>query len=254
MLGAIILTAVLVCLCYTSWRIWSHIAPSRLWGNPFTLLEPLRARVHFQKPQLRATYSAISSNGGDYPRLSLQPSSMKSEYDVVVIGSGYGGGVAASRMARAGKRVCVLERGKERWPGTYSHTYKDAIREYCVTGRTSSVQLSVGKATALYHTIKGKGQDVFLGCGLGGSSLINAGVFLRPDERILKAGEWPKEIRGDTNALTECECSDAKRKSDQHNLFLQTMNELRTCSSRLLSHLIIRHHANRPSSSNKPKP
>lgn len=40
---------------------------------------------------------------------------MRPEYDVVVIGSGYGGGVAASRMARAGKSVAVLELGKEKW-------------------------------------------------------------------------------------------------------------------------------------------
>jgi choline dehydrogenase-like flavoprotein len=40
---------------------------------------------------------------------------MRPEYDVVVIGSGYGAGVAASRMARAGKSVVVLELGKEKW-------------------------------------------------------------------------------------------------------------------------------------------
>lgn len=50
----------------------------------------------------------------DYPKLSSQFESMKSEYDVVVVGSGYGAGVAASRMARAGKSVAVLELGRER--------------------------------------------------------------------------------------------------------------------------------------------
>jgi choline dehydrogenase-like flavoprotein len=49
-----------------------------------------------------------------YPRLSRPCNSMNVEYDVVVIGSGYGAGVAASRMARAGKSVAVLELGWER--------------------------------------------------------------------------------------------------------------------------------------------
>jgi choline dehydrogenase-like flavoprotein len=36
----------------------------------------------------------------------------------VVVGSGYGGSIAASRLARAGS-VCLLERGRELQPGEY---------------------------------------------------------------------------------------------------------------------------------------
>ena len=49
-----------------------------------------------------------------YPKLSRPFEWMKSEYDVVVVGSGYGAGLAASRMARAGKTVAVIELGRER--------------------------------------------------------------------------------------------------------------------------------------------
>ena len=56
-----------------------------------------------------------------YPRISKPAELFRHTYDVVVVGSGYGGGVAASRMARAGQSVCVLERGKERWRKCLGH-------------------------------------------------------------------------------------------------------------------------------------
>jgi hypothetical protein len=135
------------------------------------------------------------SKNSRHPRLGGPPSSIKSSYDVVVIGSGYGGGVAASRFARAGKTVCVLERGVEKWPGEYPHTAQDAMKEYTVSGRLCGKNFRIGEDKGLYQTIKGEGQDVFVGCGLGGTSLINAGVWLRADERILRGNEWPAEVR-----------------------------------------------------------
>lgn len=50
-----------------------------------------------------------------FPRISRPVELMRPSYDVVVVGSGYGGGVAASRMARGGQSVCLLELGKEKW-------------------------------------------------------------------------------------------------------------------------------------------
>lgn len=41
--------------------------------------------------------------------------------------------------------------------------------------------------------------------GLGGCSLINAGVFLRADEATLKMSPWPSEIRNHPSELEDCE-------------------------------------------------
>jgi cholesterol oxidase len=55
----------------------------------------------------------MDRKGVDMTKMSKSITKLRPHYDVVVVGSGYGGGVAASRMARAGKQVCVLERGRE---------------------------------------------------------------------------------------------------------------------------------------------
>ena len=68
-----------------------------------------------------------------FPRLSLPHASIKSHYDVVVVGSGYGASIAASRCARAGQFVCVLERGKEWLPGEFPETFRDASKQTQVT-------------------------------------------------------------------------------------------------------------------------
>ena len=42
---------------------------------------------------------------------------MDEHFDAVVVGSGFGGSVTAYRLAEAGRRVLVLERGKAYPPG-----------------------------------------------------------------------------------------------------------------------------------------
>ena len=40
-------------------------------------------------------------------------------FEAVIVGSGFGGSVTAYRLAEAGKRVCLLERGKPYPPGSF---------------------------------------------------------------------------------------------------------------------------------------
>ena len=127
------------------------------------------------------------------PRLSRPLADMDARYDVVVIGSGYGGGVAASRLARAGKRVCVLERGREIMTGEFPARFPQMAKEMQV----STAKLRTGSATALYDVRLGEDMHVLVGCGLGGGSLINAGVALRPDQRVFEDRVWPDELRDD---------------------------------------------------------
>jgi cholesterol oxidase len=115
---------------------------------------------------------------------------LKPSYDVVVVGSGYGGGVAALRLARAGKQVAVLERGREFPTGTFPGRFPDLRREMQLTG----ARMRMGPKTGLYDVRLGEDMHILVGCGLGGGSLINAGVALRPDARVFRDPVWPDQI------------------------------------------------------------
>lgn len=132
-------------------------------------------------------------------RLSSPIENIKSHYTVVVVGSGYGGGIAASRMARAGQQVCVLERGKEFQPGEYPDTQFEATREM----QTDLPAFHTGPRTGLYDLRVNEDINVFLGCGLGGTSLVNANVSLRAEPRVFDDSRWPQAVRDDMHTLIE---------------------------------------------------
>src|SRR5262245_17721158 len=123
-------------------------------------------------------------------RLARPLDRLKPHYDVVVVGSGYGGGVAASRLARTGKRVAVLERGREFLTGEFPSRLPELRGQMQLTGR----RLRLGSPTGLYDVRFGEDMHVLVGCGLGGGSLINAGVALRPDDRVFRDARWPQEV------------------------------------------------------------
>jgi len=114
-------------------------------------------------------------------------------YDAVVIGSGYGGGVAASRLARMGLRVAVLEQGRLWRPGDFPTTAKARRKTTRLTGRAPKL----GDPAGLYYLSVGKGLTVFGASGLGGGSLINAGVALRPSFDWLRKSGWPDAVVSD---------------------------------------------------------
>jgi cholesterol oxidase len=125
--------------------------------------------------------------------LSRSLDHLRDRYDVIVVGSGYGGGVAASRLARAGKRVAVLERGREVLTGGFPGRFPDLKNELQVTGK----RIRTGPSSALYDVRLGEDMHVLVGCGLGGGSLVNAGVALRPDSRVFADEVWPGQIAQD---------------------------------------------------------
>jgi cholesterol oxidase len=126
-------------------------------------------------------------------RLSSPLGEIRPAYDVVVVGSGYGGGVAASRLSRAGLRVCVIERGREFLTGEFPARLPELRRELQIVGG----KMRSGRRTGLFDFRLGADIHVLIGCGLGGGSLINAAVGLRPDARVFADAAWPQQVRED---------------------------------------------------------
>lgn len=116
-----------------------------------------------------------------------------SAYDAVIVGSGYGGGVAASRLSRLGLKVAVLERGREFLPGDFPTTLLGTQREF----QASWGRKRLGSPTALFDMRLGPDIQAVVGCGVGGTSLINANVCLAPDSLVFEDQIWPQSVRTD---------------------------------------------------------
>ena len=91
----------------------------------------------------------------------------------MVVGSGFGASVVAYRLAEAGERVCVLERGRPYPPGSFPRDPRGLANNLWDPG--------VGMY-GLFDIWAFKGIESVVSSGLGGGSLIYANVFIRKDE------------------------------------------------------------------------
>jgi cholesterol oxidase len=111
---------------------------------------------------------------------------MKEIYDVVVIGSGFGGAINACRLAQAGRSVCILERGK-RWGK------KDFPR---TTGQVSRSFWNY-KDLGLLDYRAFENIDVIQASGVGGGSLVYFNVHIRTPKEIFEDPRWPQTVKRD---------------------------------------------------------
>lgn len=130
-------------------------------------------------------------------RLASPIGQLKARYDVVVVGSGYGGATAACRLAQASRNrnggVCLLERGREFVAGEFPDTPMGALRRL----QMEFGRFRLGSRTGLYDMRVNDDITVVQGCGLGGTSLINAGVVIEPTDDVFADACWPEGFRAD---------------------------------------------------------
>ncbi|HTN84012.1 MAG TPA: GMC family oxidoreductase [Sorangium sp.] len=109
---------------------------------------------------------------------------MVDRFDVIVIGSGFGGAITAARLAEGGARVLVLERGR-RW--TASQHPRGPTDAWLYQ------QNSPAKHNGWLDLRFFPRMIVAQGAGVGGGSLCYSAVLLEARPQLFDAG-WPPEI------------------------------------------------------------
>ena len=108
-------------------------------------------------------------------------STRQSKYDVAIIGSGFGGSVAALRLAEKGYRVLVIEAGSRFEDADFAKTNWD-LKRYLFFPRLGLK--GIQRMDLLSNVL------VMSGAGVGGGSLVYANTLYRPDEVFFKTGSW----------------------------------------------------------------
>ena len=103
------------------------------------------------------------------------------DYDVVVVGSGFGGSVTALRLSEKGYRVAVLEAGRRFADDEFARTSWD-VRRFLWAPRLGCFGIQ------RIHRLPDV--TVLAGAGVGGGSLVYANTLYPPDDAFYDDPQW----------------------------------------------------------------
>ncbi len=106
---------------------------------------------------------------------------MEHNYDVIIIGSGFGGSVSALRLTEKGYRVGVLEAGRRFAPEDFPKTNWN-LRRFFWFPRLG--MRGIQRMTLLKDVL------VLSGAGVGGGSLVYANTLYRPHDAFYDDPQW----------------------------------------------------------------
>ncbi len=106
---------------------------------------------------------------------------MNFDFDVAIVGSGFGGSVAALRLTQKGYRVLVIESGARFADGDFAKNSFD-LKRFLFFPRLGL--LGIQRIDLLKNVL------VMSGAGVGGGSLVYANTLYRPPSEFYKTGSW----------------------------------------------------------------
>ncbi len=106
---------------------------------------------------------------------------MKTDYDYVVIGSGFGGSVAALRLAEKGYSVCVIEKGRRFTDAELPKSNWDLRNWFWMPKFYFS---GIQQLTLLHNVF------ILSGTGVGGGSLVYCAVLFEPPDSFYQDPQW----------------------------------------------------------------
>lgn len=107
--------------------------------------------------------------------------SARFDFDILVVGSGFGGSVSALRLTEKGYRVGVLEQGKRFGARDFAKTNWD-VRRY--------LWAPVFKCFGIQRLTFLKDVLILSGAGVGGGSLVYANTLMEPSDGAFQASGW----------------------------------------------------------------
>ncbi|MEU9093872.1 GMC oxidoreductase [Streptomyces sp. NPDC048428] len=159
----------------------SSVSRRRFMARTGFILGAAALSGHATAAQARTTGAAAVIGSGDH-------------VPVLVIGTGYGGSVAALRLARAGVHVHMVEMGMA-WdtPGAdgkiFANTTKPDGRSYWLRTKSKQplsnflgfpIDRAIPRYTGILDAEDFSGITVYQGRGVGGGSLVNGGMAVTP--------------------------------------------------------------------------
>jgi cholesterol oxidase len=106
-------------------------------------------------------------------------------FDVIVIGSGFGGAITGCRLAEKGYKVLILERGR-RWT---KETYPSTTKRNWIYNPNRPERESGWLDLRVYPNM-----SIAQGAAVGGGSLIYASISVEARPEIFEKKGWPDEI------------------------------------------------------------